>query len=156
MIAFQGGYLNTEDPAEVDFIRSTDYFQRGIVVEQPTAMPTVPPVPRNTPATWFVPSTSPLRPSMRRLVPAPPPSTPPIPPKRPAPKHDRAAAWLKTMLGDGRPMPASWMLQQALLARISLRTLRRARMTVHIIVTKEGMTGGWAWTLAHDSHGPLR
>jgi hypothetical protein len=48
------------------------------------------------------------------------------------------------------------MLQQARLARISLRTLRRARTTVHVIVTKEGMTGGWAWTLPQNSDGLLR
>ena len=51
---------------------------------------------------------------------------------------------------------ASWMLEQAILARISLRTLRRARTTVRIIITKEGMTGGWAWTLPQDSHDLLR
>jgi hypothetical protein len=60
------------------------------------------------------------------------------------------------MLKDGRPLPASWMLEQALLARISLRTLRRARTTVRVIATKEGMTGGWAWTLPSDLHGLLR
>jgi hypothetical protein len=48
------------------------------------------------------------------------------------------------------------MLQQALPARISLRTLRRARMTVRVIATKEGMKGGWAWSLASNSHGLLR
>ena len=69
---------------------------------------------------------------------------------RPSPKHDRAAAWLRTMLRDGRPMPASWMLQQARLARISPRTLRRARMAVGVIATKHGMTGGWAWTLSPE------
>ena len=36
MIAFKGGYLNTQDPAEAAFVRSTDYFQRGLIVEQPT------------------------------------------------------------------------------------------------------------------------
>ena len=79
-----------------------------------------------------------------------------MPFKRPSPKHDQAIAWLKTMLHDGRPMPATWMLEQALLARISLRTLRRARTTVRVIATKEGMTGGWAWTLPSDLHGLLR
>ena len=80
----------------------------------------------------------------------------PMPSKRPSPKHDRATAWLRTMLRDGRPMPASWMLCQAQVARISLRTLRRTRMTVGVIATKEGMTGGWAWSLSPDSHGLLR
>ena len=155
MIAFQGGYLNTQDPAEAAFVRATDYSQRGLIVEQldSPGVPTGPPVARNIPPTWPAPSANALRSTIR--PPAPPPLSS-VPPKRPSPKHDRAAAWLKTMLRDGRPMPASWMLRQALLARISLRTLRRARTTVRIIVTKEGMTGGWAWTLPQDSRGLLR
>ena len=52
-------------------------------------------------------------------------------------------------------MPALWMLEQAVLAHISLRTLRRARTTMRITVTKEGMTGGWAWALSPDAHGLL-
>jgi hypothetical protein len=98
MIAFQGGYLNTQNPDEVAFIRATDYFQRGLIVEQPNSqtVPTGSPVPRG-------PLRSPIR------TPASP-APPPIPPKRLSPKHDRAAAWLTTMLRDGRPMPASWML----------------------------------------------
>ena len=164
MVAFRGGYLNTEDPAEVAFVRSTDYFQRGMIVElpDPTAAPQVSPAPRSVPRTWFMPSVSspgsPIRAPVRAptsFMP-PTPSMPPMPFKRPAPKHDRATAWLRTMLRDGRPMPASWMLQQARLARISLRTLRRARVTVGVIATKEGMTGGWAWSLSPDSHGLLR
>ena len=42
------------------------------------------------------------------------------------------------------------MMQQAKLARISQRTLWRARMTVGVIATKHGMTGGWAWTLSPE------
>jgi hypothetical protein len=155
MIAFQGGYLNTQDPAEVAFVRATDYFQRGLIVEQPisTAVPTGPTAPRIIPATWPIPSRDPPRFLIR------PPALPPtasMPPKRPAPKHDRATAWLRTMLRDGRPLPAAWMTQQAKLVRISLRTLRRARMTAGVVATKEGMTGGWAWTLPSDLHGLLR
>jgi len=155
MIAFKGGYLNTEDPAEIAFIRATDYFQRGLIVEQSIsiAVPTGPTTARSIPATSPIPSRDPLRSPIRPPVPAPSPSTPPMPPvpfKRPAPKHDRATAWLRTMLRDGRPMPASWMLQQARLARISPRTLRRARMAVGVIATKHGMTGGWAWTLSPE------
>jgi hypothetical protein len=54
MIAFQGGYVNTTDPAEAEFIRSTDYYKRGMIVEQldSTGVPKGPPVPRTTPATW--------------------------------------------------------------------------------------------------------
>ena len=155
MIAFQGGYFNTTDPAEAAFIRSTDYYKRGMVVEQldSTVVPTGPPVPRSSPAAWPTPSRDPLRsPTRTPASPAPPP----IRPKRLSPKHDRAAAWLRTMLRDGRPIPALWMLEQAVLAHISLRTLRRARTTVRITVTKEGMTGGWAWALSPDSHGLLR
>jgi len=156
MIAFQGGYFNTTDPAEAVFIRSTDYFQRGMVVEQfeSAAVPTGPPVPRNIPATWPVPSANLLRSTIRSSA---PPPTPLVPPKRASPKHDRAVVWLKTMLRDGRPMPASWMLQQALLTRISLRTLRRARMTVRVMATKEGMTGrAWAKTLKVSTSDSIR
>jgi hypothetical protein len=53
-------------------------------------------------------------------------------------------------------MPASWMMRQAQLARISPRTLRRARMAAGVIATKHGMTGGWAWLLPQSPHGPLR
>jgi hypothetical protein len=48
------------------------------------------------------------------------------------------------------------MTQQAKLVRISLRTLRRARMTAGVVATKEGMTGGWTWTLPSDLDGLLR
>ena len=157
MIAFQGGYLNTEDPAEAAFIRSTDYFKRGMIVEQPnsTVMPQVPPAPMGATATatGFMPSARSPGSPIRTPVPAPSPS---MPFTRPSPKHDRAAAWLRTMLRDGRPMPASWMLRQAQLARISPRTLRRARITVGVIAAKHGMTGGWAWLLPRSPHGPLR
>jgi hypothetical protein len=151
MIAFQGGYLNTQDPAEAAFVRATDYYKRGMIVEQldSLAAPSVPPVPKKTLVIRPTPST------IRTPASSFTSSTLPVLPKRPAPKHDRAAAWLKMMLRDGHPLPASWMLQQTLLAHISLRTLRRARMTVRV-ATKEGMTGGWAWTLPPDSDGLLR
>ena len=80
----------------------------------------------------------------------------PMPSRRLSPKHDRATTWLRTMLRDGHPLPVSWMMQQAQLARISPRTLRRARMAMGVIATKHGMTGGWAWMLPPASHGPLR
>jgi len=103
MIAFQGGYLNTEDPAEAAFIRSTDYFKRGLIVEQPIsiAVPTGPTAARGIPATWSGSSRGPLRSTIRppALTPTPPtspmPLMLPVPLKRPAPKHDRAMAWLK-------------------------------------------------------------
>jgi hypothetical protein len=38
MIASQGGYLNTQDPAEVAFVRATDYYKRGMIVEQPISI----------------------------------------------------------------------------------------------------------------------
>ena len=34
MIAFQGGYLNATDTAEVAFVRSTDHVQRGLIIEE--------------------------------------------------------------------------------------------------------------------------
>ena len=158
MIVFQGDYLNTQDPPEAAFIRSSDYFQRGMIVEQldAQAVPQVSPVPRSSPGTWAIASRDPLHPSTPSPAPPPTPYIAPMPLKRPAPKHDRATAWLKTILHDGRPLLAAWMLQQATQARISLRTLGRARMTLGVITTKEGMTGGWAWSLSPDSHGRLR
>jgi hypothetical protein len=50
MIAFQGGYFNTTDPAEAAFIRATHYFQRGQIIELPEGplaqrSPTPPPNP---------------------------------------------------------------------------------------------------------------
>jgi hypothetical protein len=147
MIAFTGGYLNTEDPAEIAFVRATDYFKRGMIVEQSNSqtVPTGSPVPRG-----------PLHSPIRTPVPARQPSMPLMMSKRPSPKHDRATAWLRTMLRDGHPLPVSWMLRQAQLARISPRTLRRARITVGVIAAKHGMTGGWAWLLPRSPHGPLR
>jgi hypothetical protein len=158
MIAFQGGYLNTQDPAEVAFIRATDYFRRGLIVEQPasTGLPAGPTAPRIIPATRPIASRDPLHTSIRLPASSHTPSTPSMPFKRSAPKHDRATAWLRTMLRDGRPLPAAWMTQQAKLARISPRTLRRARIDVGVIAIKGGMTGGWAWMLPQASHGPLR
>jgi hypothetical protein len=152
MIAFTGGYLNTENPAEIAFVRATDYFKRGMIVEQSNSqtVPTGPPVPRGVPASWLTPSKDPPRSSIY------PSALSPMPFRRPSLKHDRAAAWLRAMLRDGHPMPVSWMMRQAQLAHISLRTLRRARMTAGVVATKEGMTGGWTWTLPSDSHGLLR
>ena len=161
MVAFRGGYLNTEDPDEIAFVRATDYYKRGMIVELPdsTAAPRVLPAPMDAPATRFLPSVRSSSFPIRTRVPAPSPLTSSMvamPSKRPSPKHNRATAWLRTMLRDGRPMPASWMMRQAQLAHISPRTLRRARMTVRVVATKEGMTGGWAWTLPPDSDGLLR
>jgi hypothetical protein len=157
MIAFRGGYLNIQDPAEIAFVRTTDYFKRGMIVEQSNSqiVPTGPVATRSIPAAWPVPQTNPLCSTIRMPVPAPTPLPPSMMSKRPSPKHDRAATWLRTMLRDGRPFPAAWMTQQAQLARISPRTLRRARMAVGVIATKGGMTGGWAWMLPQASHGSL-
>jgi hypothetical protein len=46
--------------------------------------------------------------------------------------------------------------QQAKLARISTRTLERAQAALGIVATKNGMTGGWAWSLPITPNGDLR
>jgi hypothetical protein len=90
------------------------------------------------------------------------PSVPPVLPdpqfvsrKRQSPKSDRAAAWLKSLLRDRR-LPSTWVIGQAKLARISKRTLDRACQALGIVVTKAGMTGGWAWSLPVTLNGDLR
>ena len=52
-------------------------------------------------------------------------------------------------------MPVSWMIQQAKQARISSRTLQRARMAVGVIAMKLSMTGAWTWMLPSTSMAPF-
>jgi putative DNA primase/helicase len=62
---------------------------------------------------------------------------------------DDAAAFLVAELADG-PKPAQVLQSAAKAAALAWRTVERAKRTLKIGSTKNGMTGGWEWSLPED------
>ena len=61
-------------------------------------------------------------------------------------ERDEAGEFLRTVLAAG-PVRASQVLREAREAGHSERTIRRAKNELNIAAVKEGMGGGWVWTL---------
>ncbi len=60
--------------------------------------------------------------------------------------RDDAAHWLRDCLADG-PMLAPEVLEKAMAARFSKRTIDRAKPLAGVLARKEAFGGGWVWEL---------
>lgn len=62
---------------------------------------------------------------------------------------DEAQEFLRVLLADG-PVPSKRALKEARELGIADRTLHRARSAIGVRATKQGMQGGWTWSLPKD------
>ncbi|MEZ6243371.1 MAG: AAA family ATPase [Phycisphaerales bacterium] len=65
-------------------------------------------------------------------------------------ERDDAVDWLRDFLADG-PKPAREVLSEAKAAGFSKRTLDRAKPMAGVLTRKDGISGGWVWSLDDSS-----
>jgi hypothetical protein len=70
--------------------------------------------------------------------------------RRPSPKRDGAEVWLRANLADG-PRGAKEVTVEAMAADITTKTLQAAFKELGCIRMKDGMKGGWFWSLPKDT-----
>ena len=67
--------------------------------------------------------------------------------------RDEAVSFLARYLASG-PRFSDAVLRDAQAARISEKTLRRAKETLGVVAVKAGFSGAWKWRLPEDGHEP--
>jgi putative DNA primase/helicase len=67
-------------------------------------------------------------------------------PQRDAPARDTGEEFLRALLADG-PMLGSRVQAEAKTAGVAMRTLYRAKDKLGVRLAKQGLDGGWAWSL---------